>query len=87
MSKYSAELKAQVVKEAKETGNATMVARRHQVPAATVYSWIRGRDLKANTANVENRKLRKALEEKELENEILKELLKKTNQAWLTDSP
>ena len=85
MSKYSEDLKAQVIKESTETGNATMVARRHQVPAGTVYSWIRGKDMKADTANAENRKLRKALEEKQLENEILKELLKKTNQAWLTD--
>lgn len=83
MSKYSAELKAQVVKEAKETGNATMVARRHQVPPATVYSWIRGKDKSIDTAQEENRTLRRQLEEKELENQILKELLKKTNQVWL----
>jgi transposase len=85
MSKYSVEMRAQVVKEAKETGNATMVARRHQVPPATVFSWLRGKDLDARTASAENRKLRKELEEKQLENEILKDLLKKTNQAWLSD--
>ena len=83
MSKYSEELRGQVVKEARETGNATMVARRHQVPPATVYSWLRGKDMDARTAGAENRKLRKEREEKQLENEILKELLKKTNQAWL----
>ena len=86
MSKYRDELKAQVVKEAKETGNATMVARRHGIPAATVSSWVRGKNMPVETANGENRRLRKALEEKDLENQILKELLKKTNQVWLSES-
>ena len=85
MSKYSAKLKAQVVKESKETGNATMVARRHQVPTATVYSWIRGKNMPVETANGRVRGLEKKLEEKDLENQILKELLKKTNQAWLSE--
>jgi len=85
MSKYSVELKTQVVKEARDTGNATMVARRHGVPAATVYSWIRGKNMPVETANGRVRVLEKKLKEKDLENQILKELLKKTNQAWLRD--
>lgn len=85
MSRYSKDLKAQVVKEAKETGNATMVARRHQVPVATVYSWLKGPNVDADTANAKVRKLQKELDDQRLENEILKSLLKKTNQAWLKD--
>ncbi len=85
MSKYSQELREQVMKEAKQTGNATMVARRHQIPAATVHSWLQGPKVDVESANAKSRKLQKELEESRLENDILKELLKKTNQAWLKE--
>ena len=85
MSKYGSEVKTQVLKEARETGNATMVARRHRIPAATVHSWLKGPNVDVDTANAKVRKLQKELEAKQLETEILKELLKKTNQAWLKE--
>lgn len=84
-SKYGNDLRAQVIKESKETGNAAMVARRHEVPIATVYSWLRSADKPKNLTKAEVIDLRKKLEEKELENAILKDLLKKTNQAWLKE--
>lgn len=38
---YSAEFKQQIVQEAKETGNAALVARRHQLNAGMIRRWIR----------------------------------------------
>lgn len=76
-SKYSDDLRAQVIKESKETGNAAMVARRHEVPIATVYSWLRSSDRPKDVTKTEVMDLRRKLEEKELENAILKDLLKK----------
>jgi len=38
---YSAEFKEQVLKEANETGNMTLVARNNNVPTTTVYSWMK----------------------------------------------
>ena len=82
MGRYSEEVKAQVLKEASETGNIAMVARRHQISIPTVYSWKRAKSGKIDSKD-EVRKLRKELEDKNLELEVLKALLKKTNQAWL----
>ncbi len=38
---YSSELKEQVVQEVSETHNATLVARRHQLPPGMVRRWAR----------------------------------------------
>ena len=38
---YSAEFKQQVVQEAQDTHNATMVARRHQISPSMVRRWVR----------------------------------------------
>ena len=85
---YSKELREQILKEVKDTGNMALVARSHGISYQTVVSWVnserrapakkRKRDLKALEAR---------LRDAELENRILKELLKKTNQLWLTDEP
>lgn len=39
-NKYSDELKIQVVKEAMETGNASIVARRHDISPSLVNRWV-----------------------------------------------
>ncbi len=85
---YSKELREQVLKEVKDTGNMALVARNHGIPYHTLVSWVgsarraperkRKQDIKAVEAR---------LRDAELENRILKELLKKTNQLWLTDGP
>jgi transposase len=84
---YDSETKEKLIKEAKETGNVAMVARGHQISAHTLYSWIRA-SAKSKTKGTSARvkELEKKLEDQELENEILRELLKKTNQAWLGGS-
>jgi transposase len=40
---YSDEFKEQVLKETDETGSITVVARNHNIPSTTVYTWIKKR--------------------------------------------
>jgi transposase len=39
--KYTDEIKEQVVKECREIGNTSLVARRHGIAKGTVYSWVK----------------------------------------------
>ena len=81
---YSKEFKAQIIKECIETNNYAVVAKKHDVPATTVYTWFR-RD--KNKQKTDIRKSQRALEREladaKLEIAVLKDLLKKTNQLWL----
>lgn len=83
---YSKEFKNQIIKECIETNNYNVVAKKHNVPPTTVYTWLR-RD--KNKLKIKNNKSQHAIEKEladaKLEIAILKELLKKTNQLWLKD--
>jgi len=95
--RYSPEFKAQVVKDAVEVGNASIVARRHGLSVNMVSRWVREQNGSKNplsltsiraqrqtddpkSLSAENDKLKKIIGEKELEIEILRDLLKKKNQ-------
>lgn len=77
---YPPEIKMQIVKEAMETGNASIVARRHNIAASLVARWVRcykrhgtfypptGASAKNGTANHDYKNLAR-------ENEQLKKLL------------
>ena len=92
-NRYSAEYKQQIVKEVMETGNATLVARKHDLVAGTVTRWVReskqsnnpivssnySNNKDSNSLSKENDQLKKLLGEKDLEIAILRDLLKKTN--------
>lgn len=84
--KYDIEFREQILKECRETNNYTAVARKYDLPTTTVFTWVR-KD--KNKPKIEGQKKNKALEkelsEVKLENEILKELLKKTHQVWLKE--
>lgn len=84
--KYDTEFKEQILKECRETNNYTAVARKYDLPSTTVFTWVR-KD--KNRPKIESQKRKRALEkelsEVKLENEILKELLKKTHQVWLKE--
>lgn len=98
--KYSKEFKTQVVKEAAEVGNASIVARKHDLSPSMVNRWVRqerGSKNPISMTNIraknsssddsdmvseENYKLKKIIGEKELEIEILRDLLKKTDPAF-----
>lgn len=93
-NRFTAEFKNQIVKEVEEIGNATLVARKHDLVAGTVTRWV-GESKKTNKKNNrlnqncdtdptllehENDQLKKLLGEKDLEIAILRDMLKKTNQ-------
>lgn len=81
---YSEEFKAQLVKEVEDTGHMSSVAKVHGVSTSTLHGWVgktRTKEQKGQGESLQS--LLKKLEEVELENLVLKELLKKTNQAWL----
>ena len=83
---YSQEQKEQILKEVGDTGNAKLVAAKHGIPASTVHTWTRKSKNAAVTSREKSvKQLKKELADKDLENKILKDLLKKTNQAWLKE--
>jgi transposase len=84
MRKYSKEYKEQILKETKETGSILLVSKKHSVPKSTIQTWLSSfKNIDSKIKAKENRNLEKKVSELELENQILKELLKKTNQIWL----
>jgi len=84
MKRYSAEIKEQIIKESIETGSVSLVSKKHGVPNSTIQTWLRFRNNCDSKENIkEDRGLRGKILDLELENQILKELLKKTNQIWL----
>jgi len=92
-NRYPTEFKQQIIKEVIETGNATLVARKHDLVAGTVTRWMReskqsnnhtisskySNNKDSNSISKENDQLKKLLGEKDLEIAILRDLLKKTN--------
>lgn len=81
---YSDLEKAEILKEVESVGNVGEVSKKHGIPASTIHTWIKKslkKDLKDPIKEVKN--LRKKLSEKEAENNILRELLKKTHQVFL----
>lgn len=87
---YSPEFKEKCIKEYLEVGNMTSVCKANNIPLSTFNTWLQSSDHKkqkrsSQSIKREHDKLNKLLQEKDLEIQILKELLKKTNQAWLKD--
>ena len=100
ISRRSPEEKKQIIKEAVETGNSSLVARKYNVTPSAVARWVKenkpdtmkeiiNKALKKTpglsesvkeTKQIEeqNLKLKKLIGEKELEIDILRDLLKKT---------
>jgi len=92
-TKHSKEFKLQVIKEATETGNKALVARRYNLNPNMVSRWCteykNGRygdvdvadlpDFDAKELSKENERLKTLLGEKDLEIAILRDLIKKKN--------
>ena len=88
VKKYSKEDKDQILREVRDTGNMALVARNRGIAYQTVVSWVGSqRRAPARKQRQDLKQLEAKLKDAELENRILKELLKKTNQLWLTDGP
>ena len=85
--KYTDEEKKQILQEVEETGNMAAVAKKNDMPAATIQTWIKPKyKARKKSAGVDEvSDLKNQLKNAELENQILKELLKKTYQIWSTD--
>ena len=85
-NRYSEEQKEQVVKECIETNNYAAVSSKHDIPVTTIYGWIRRHKNKQKKESRRNvKELESELKDVKLENEISKELLKKSHQLWLKD--
>ena len=83
---YTPEFKAQVTKEAIDTNNTALVARKHELSQRTVYNWFSKEvNKKSNSKKKSLKALEKELKESKLENEILKELLKKTTNVLIKE--
>lgn len=75
---YTKELKEEIIREVKEVGNVSLVARRHGISKSTIFTWIKESN---NKEEIKIKPGRKALVEgeKELENE-LNEVTKENDQ-------
>lgn len=81
--KYSQEFKDLVVKEYLETGDAQSVADRHKINVQNVYVWKGRKDSQpAKDQESAIKRLQKELKESQLENQILREIVKKTSQVF-----
>ena len=84
MKRYSQEFKDQIIQEVKDVGNASAVAKKHGLNLTTVHTWVKKEArLPMEDSQKKIKQLEKQLADKDLENQILKELLKKTNKVWL----
>lgn len=84
---YTPEFIAQVVQEVLDNGNNTnLVAKKNGISQRTVYNWyVKNRDKDESDYKRDLKTLKKELYEVNLQNQILKDLLKKTYQVWRTD--
>lgn len=83
---HTKHFKNKLVKEAEETGNIKAVADKYDIQPPTLYSWVRNSKNREQNQNKKTvKQLQKELADSELENKVLKELLKKTTQALIKD--
>jgi Transposase and inactivated derivatives len=77
---YSDEFKEQILKEVEETGNVSLVARKHGIPSTTINTWIKrsnniGKSSSSRGPRSSNFNSGNANKELEKENDTLKKLL------------
>ena len=83
-TRYSDEEKLKIIDEARSSGNIAATAKRYSISDVTVHSWMK-KFTKVKPAKdllQENKRLRQQLADRDLENAILKDLVKKTVQVW-----
>lgn len=83
-ARYSDDERRKIIDEAKSSGNISATAKRYTITDATIHGWIKKFNKLKPTKDLhqEVKKLKKQLADKELENAILKDLVKKTVQVW-----
>ncbi|AEW06549.1 Integrase catalytic region [Sulfobacillus acidophilus DSM 10332] len=88
---YAPEFKQQVVREVRETGNAALVARQHQLNPSMVRRWVREAltaeypDPQALSLAEENVRLKRLLAERDLQIAMLQDFLRKKGDAVVTE--
>ena len=83
MKRYSLEEKSEILKEVESLGNINLVCRKRGITHTTVHNWIKEEaDNNKRNYPAEARRLKKKVSELELQNSILKDLLKKTHQVF-----
>ena len=82
MRRYSEEEKKEILKEVESLGNVSLVSKKRGLSHTTIHNWIK-KGLRGDKRDqlAENRSLRKRISDLELQNKILKELLKKSHQV------
>jgi transposase-like protein len=79
--RYSDEFKEQIIHQCQETGNIAMVARRHEISANTIHTWIRKYRQRGSVKAlprkeaVRTKAIEQRLKEVSLQNDQLKRLL------------
>ena len=81
MRRYSLEERAEILREIEEVGNVSVVCRKRGISVTTAHNWVK-KDRLEGGKNQENRRLKKKVAQLELQNAILKDLLKKTHQVF-----
>lgn len=83
-TRYSDEEKLKIIAEARSSGNISATAKRYSVSDVTIHGWMKkySKSKPEKDLHSELKKLKQQLADKELENAILKELVKKTVQVW-----
>ena len=84
--RYSDEEKIQIIKEAKESNNISATAKKYSIGDSSIHDWIKkfgdNKSTPEKKLKLENKKLKAQLADAQLENSILKDLVKKTVQVW-----
>jgi len=83
-TRYSDEEKLKIIAEARSSGNISATAKRYSISDVTIHGWMKkiSKVKPEKDLHSELKKLKQQLADKELENAILKELVKKTVQVW-----
>lgn len=82
--KYSDEEKLKIIAEARSSGNISATAKRYSITDVCIHGWIKkfSKSKPEKDLLQENKKLKQLLADRDLENSILKDLVKKTVQVW-----
>jgi transposase-like protein len=83
-SKYTDEEKLKIIAEAKSSGNISATAKRYDISDVTIHGWTKkfNKSKPAKDLHQEIKRLKQQLADRDLENSILKDLVKKTVQVW-----
>lgn len=85
--RFSRDFRTRVAREAIESGNQSATAKKYKLSPGTLYSWVKNyRNLDIKTKIKKARDYESELADKDLEIQILRELLKKTTVALVPDS-